>query len=210
MEFTVVAYDSGVPQLSAAAKVTVTVINVNDQDPKFEKELYNASVKENSPPGTHVTTVKAIDGDEGLFGEVSYSLIGDHAADFNIGNFTNSLTKLNKFTFFDLCFANIHSYKITGHETGEITVGGAAVLDREMTPEISITVMASDGAHINSRRSTTVPVLIKLIDVNDNRPIFSQHRYRASVAENLPVNPPAPILQVTKFHKSTSKLLKTF
>lgn len=85
LEFTVVAYDSGVPQLSTAAKVIVTVINVNDQDPKFEKELYNASVKENSPPGTHVTTVKATDGDEGPFGEISYSLIGDHAADFNIG-----------------------------------------------------------------------------------------------------------------------------
>jgi hypothetical protein len=83
-----------------------------------------------------------------------------------------------------------------GHETGEITVGGATVLDREMTPEITITVMASDGAHVNSRRSTTVPVAVKLIDENDNRPIFSQHSYRASVAENLSVNPPAPILQV--------------
>ncbi|CAL1682791.1 unnamed protein product [Lasius platythorax] len=167
LEFTVVAYDSGVPQLSAAAKVTVTVINVNDQDPKFEKELYNATVKENSPPGTRVIVVKATDGDEGPFGDVSYSLIGEHAADFNIG-----------------------------HETGEITVGGATVLDREMTPEITITVMASDGAHVNSRRSTTVPVVVKLIDENDNRPIFSQHSYRASVAENLSVNPPAPILQV--------------
>ncbi|XP_011882059.1 PREDICTED: cadherin-87A [Vollenhovia emeryi] len=167
LEFTVVAYDSGVPQLSAAAKVTVTVINVNDQDPKFERDLYNASVKENSPPGTRVTVVKAVDGDEGTFGDVSYSLIGEHAADFNIG-----------------------------HETGEITVGGATVLDREVTPEITITVMASDGAHVNSRRSTTVPVVVKLIDENDNRPIFSQHSYRASVAENLSVNPPAPILQV--------------
>ncbi|XP_076290426.1 cadherin 87A isoform X1 [Lasioglossum baleicum] len=167
LEFQVIAYDSGVPQLTATAKVTVTIINVNDQDPKFEKELYNASVKENSPAGTHVTVVKATDGDEGLFGEVSYSLIGEHAADFNIG-----------------------------HETGEITVGGAAVLDREITPEVTITVMASDGAHVNSRRSTTVPVLVKLIDVNDNRPIFSQHSYISSVAENLSVNPPAPILQV--------------
>ncbi|EFN85300.1 Cadherin-87A [Harpegnathos saltator] len=167
LEFTVIAYDSGVPQLSATAKVTVTVINVNDQDPKFEKEQYNASVKENSPPGTRVTVVKATDDDEGTFGDVSYNLIGEHAADFNIG-----------------------------HETGEITVGSATVLDREMTPEITITVMASDGAHVNVRRSTTVPVVVKLIDENDNRPIFSQHSYRASVAENLSVNPPAPILQV--------------
>nr|XP_012135515.1 PREDICTED: cadherin-87A isoform X2 [Megachile rotundata] len=167
LEFTVVAYDSGVPQLSASAKVTITVINVNDQNPKFEKELYNASVEENSPPGTHVITVKATDGDEGPFGEVNYSLIGDHAADFNIG-----------------------------HETGEITVGSATVLDREVTSKITITVLASDGAPINSCRSSTVPVVVKLVDVNDNRPIFTQHSYRASVAENLSVNPPAPILQV--------------
>lgn len=91
LEFTVVAYDSGVPQLSATAKVIVTVINVNDQDPKFEKELYNASVKENSPPGTRVTVVKATDGDEGSFGDVSYSLIGEHAADFNIGKLANTI-----------------------------------------------------------------------------------------------------------------------
>lgn len=85
LEFTVIAYDSGVPQLTATAKVTVTVINVNDQDPRFEREQYNASIKENSPPGTRVIVVKATDDDEGPFGDVSYNLIGEHAADFNIG-----------------------------------------------------------------------------------------------------------------------------
>ncbi|KAJ8670760.1 hypothetical protein QAD02_002019 [Eretmocerus hayati] len=167
LEFTIVAYDTGVPQLSATAKVTVTIINVNDEDPKFQKEAYFATVKENSPPGTHVTIVKAVDADEGPFGDVTYSLIGEHASDFNIG-----------------------------HETGEITVGAATVLDRESVPEITISVLASDNAPPNSRRTTSVPVVIKLEDVNDNHPLFSQHSYRASVAENLSVNPPAPILQV--------------
>ncbi|XP_074114366.1 cadherin 87A [Cotesia typhae] len=167
LDLNVVAYDSGFPQLSSTAKVTVNVINVNDQDPKFEKESYQVSVKENSPPGTHVTVVKAVDADEGVFGKVSYSLIGEHASDFNIG-----------------------------HDTGEITVGSATVLDREETSEMTITVMANDGAPLNSRRSTTTQVVISLEDVNDNKPIFTQHSYRASVAENLPVNPPATILQV--------------
>ncbi|XP_063989387.1 cadherin-87A isoform X2 [Diachasmimorpha longicaudata] len=167
LEFTVVAYDSGVPQLSSTAKITVNIINVNDQDPKFQQQSYNVTVKENAPPGTHVTVVKAIDGDEGAFGEVSYSLIGEHASDFNIG-----------------------------HETGEITVGVATVLDREERSEITVTVMASDNAPVNSRRTTTVPVVIHLEDVNDNKPLFTQHSYRASVAENLSINPPATILQV--------------
>ena len=84
-------------------------------------------------------------------------------------------------------------------------MGAATVLDREVTPEITITVMASDDAPLDSRRSTTVPVVIKLIDVNDERPIFIQHSYRASVAENLPVNPPAPILQVYRRSRKTDK-----
>lgn len=76
-------------------------------------------------------------------------------------------------------------------------MGSATVLDREVLPEITISVSASDNAPINSRRTTSVPVVIRLIDVNDNRPIFTQHSYRASVAENLSINPPAPILQVS-------------
>ena len=90
LEFTVVAFDTGVPQLSASAKVSVRIINVNDNDPKFEKAYYNASVQENSPPGTRVAVVKAVDADESIYGEVTYSLIGDHASDFNIGECNNS------------------------------------------------------------------------------------------------------------------------
>lgn len=37
LNFTVVAYDSGVPQLSASALVFVKVININDMDPIFNQ-----------------------------------------------------------------------------------------------------------------------------------------------------------------------------
>ena len=37
LNFTVVAFDSGVPQLSSSAEVTVDVINVNDMDPIFNQ-----------------------------------------------------------------------------------------------------------------------------------------------------------------------------
>jgi hypothetical protein len=39
LTFTVVAYDSGIPQKSATAYVTVNVININDMDPVFS-EVY--------------------------------------------------------------------------------------------------------------------------------------------------------------------------
>jgi hypothetical protein len=37
INFTVIAYDSGIPQKSAAAYVNVNVININDMDPVFSE-----------------------------------------------------------------------------------------------------------------------------------------------------------------------------
>jgi hypothetical protein len=37
LNFTVVAYDSGIPQKSATAYVTVNVININDMNPVFSE-----------------------------------------------------------------------------------------------------------------------------------------------------------------------------
>jgi hypothetical protein len=41
-------------------------------------------------------------------------------------------------------------------------------------------------------------VKITILDVNDNAPIFSQHVYHASIAENAALNPPAAVLQVSE------------
>jgi hypothetical protein len=50
LNFTVVAYDSGIPQKSATAYVTVNVININDMDPVFSEVclLFN-SYSHNKP-----------------------------------------------------------------------------------------------------------------------------------------------------------------
>lgn len=43
-----------------------------------------------------------------------------------------------------------------------------------------------------------------MTDVNDNPPVFGQRTYKASVAENLSLNPPTPILQVRAEDKDVS------
>lgn len=65
INFTLVALDSGVPQLSSTAAVTVHVINANDEEPVFAAKEYDASVLEHSPAHTSVVTVNAVDKDEG-------------------------------------------------------------------------------------------------------------------------------------------------
>lgn len=65
LNFTLVAYDSGVPQLSSSAAVFVEVVNINDERPEFSADLYNATVEEHSTPGTSVLNVSAVDLDAG-------------------------------------------------------------------------------------------------------------------------------------------------
>ncbi|PIO66575.1 cadherin domain protein [Teladorsagia circumcincta] len=83
LTLTIVATDSGSPPLSSEAVVTIQVLDENDNIPVFTKESYKASVDENSPKGTKVLKVKAVDADSEHYGRVAYS-IKDDASLFQI------------------------------------------------------------------------------------------------------------------------------
>ncbi|XP_065667525.1 protocadherin Fat 1 [Hydra vulgaris] len=51
----------------------ITLNDVNDNPPMFEKPFYKVLIKENVAPGTTATTVKAKDSDQGLNSMISYS-----------------------------------------------------------------------------------------------------------------------------------------
>ncbi|XP_074032325.1 cadherin 87A [Leptinotarsa decemlineata] len=167
LNFTIVTFDTGVPQLNASAIVYVKVVNLNDNDPIFSANEYNASIDENSPNGTFIVSVRATDMDAEEYGEISYELIGEHSKNFAIDN-----------------------------ETGYITVANSNFLDHEQINETVIQVVASDGAPRNARRSVSVPVNIKINDINDNPPKFSRKDYNVTIMENIRLNPPVPIIQV--------------
>ncbi|KAJ2947229.1 hypothetical protein O0L34_g16939 [Tuta absoluta] len=167
INFTLVAYDSGVPQLSSSAEVVVEVVNANDEEPKFAATEYYATVAEHAPAGTKVVTVTAVDKDEGEYGEVHYSLSGDLASLFTIDPVS-----------------------------GEVTVAEKAVIDREVTTDIWLHAVVSDNAPVAVGKSNSVAIHIKVLDINDNAPVFTQNVYKSTIAENLQLNPPATILQV--------------
>ena len=64
-----------VPQTSTAF-VNITVSDINDNAPRFDKFTYLAEVREDSDINTVVTIVHAVDDDEGLAGEIIYSITG--------------------------------------------------------------------------------------------------------------------------------------
>ncbi|XP_015453460.1 protocadherin gamma-A7 isoform X9 [Pteropus alecto] len=67
------ASDGGDPPRSGTASIQVTVVDVNDHAPVFSSPQYQVTVPENVPVGTRLLTVNAVDPDEGVNGEVTYS-----------------------------------------------------------------------------------------------------------------------------------------
>lgn len=59
--------DTGVPQLTSTAEITVDIMNTNDNDPAFSMPEYRFTIAENSPRGTYVGKVDAKDNDDGKF-----------------------------------------------------------------------------------------------------------------------------------------------
>lgn len=62
-EFTILALDSGSPQLTGTTTVRIAVENLNDNPPTFTQSTYQASVSEVAIPGTSVRFVVATDED---------------------------------------------------------------------------------------------------------------------------------------------------
>ncbi|XP_053285143.1 protocadherin alpha-5 [Pleuronectes platessa] len=144
IKLTLTAVDGGKPQKSGTLHITVNVQDVNDNVPVFDKQLYKATVAENTQQGASVISVHARDLDEGLNGEVLYYFI-NHDND----NYVNKF-KINAVT-------------------GEITVNGE--LDHEKSNAVEIRVQAKDKGP--NPRSSHCKVLVEITDVNDNPPEIS-------------------------------------
>lgn len=87
--------DAGIPEMSAEAVVIVDIVNINDQSPIFEQQMYVATVPENSGLGTPIVTVAATDLDEDEFGHVTYKLEGTYKDDFSIGLEDGTISVVN-------------------------------------------------------------------------------------------------------------------
>uniref|UniRef100_A0A672KD99 Protocadherin Fat 3-like n=1 Tax=Sinocyclocheilus grahami TaxID=75366 RepID=A0A672KD99_SINGR len=68
-------YDLGQPQRSSWRLLTVYIADANDNAPQFLQDGYQAHIPENTPVGTEVIQVEATDKDQGLNGEIQYSLL---------------------------------------------------------------------------------------------------------------------------------------
>lgn len=57
LSFEVIVKDNGQPALETKSMVQIEILDLNDNSPVFEKNLYEASVQENQPLGTKIVKV---------------------------------------------------------------------------------------------------------------------------------------------------------
>lgn len=79
-DLTVLASDNGTPSATATAKITVNVMDANDNDPKFLRSSYEFSVEENLRRGAVVGVIQAKDADLDINAAIRYSLIPSNSS----------------------------------------------------------------------------------------------------------------------------------
>ncbi|XP_049711738.1 cadherin-23 isoform X2 [Elephas maximus indicus] len=152
----VVASDAGTPTKSSTSTLTIRVLDVNDETPTFFPALYNVSVSEDVPRDFRVVWLNCTDNDMGLNAELSYFITG----------------------------GNVDGKFSVGYR--DAVVRTVVSLDRETTAAYTLILEAIDNGPVGKRRTGTTTVFVTVLDVNDNRPIFLQSSYEASVPEDIP------------------------
>uniref|UniRef100_A0A8C2UJZ2 Protocadherin alpha 11 n=1 Tax=Chinchilla lanigera TaxID=34839 RepID=A0A8C2UJZ2_CHILA len=134
------ATDGGKPELTGTVQLFVQVLDVNDNDPEFDQLEYQVKLVENAVKETLVIKLNATDRDEGINGEVTYSL---------------KSVKPGGRHFFTLDESN-----------GEVRVNGT--LDYEENNFYEIEVQATDKG--NPPMAGHCTVWVEILDINDNSP----------------------------------------
>lgn len=153
---------------ATVTNINVTVENVNDNRPEFTDKVYKATVMETAKYPTNIIMVKAHDAD---------AILTEHDKDIGFNSILYSLSGPG---------ADLFTINST---TGLIQIAQNQTLDREKQAVIRLLVTAEDapGKPTETRKSSS-ELIINVMDVNDNAPMFLHKTYSAVIPENSEVN----------------------
>ncbi|XP_074068856.1 protocadherin gamma-A11-like isoform X5 [Macrotis lagotis] len=181
---TLTATDGGDPIRSGTARIRVTILDINDNPPVFPQSEYSVSVPENVPKGTLLLTINASDPDEGVNGEVTYSIryFKEEASEiFYLDSRTAQLYSQETLDFEE---SSLYEIEIQGLDGGGLLTRAKVqitVLDvNDNTPEVTVASFTSTVPE-NSPPGT----VIALLNVHD-RDSGDNGRVICSIPEHLP------------------------
>uniref|UniRef100_UPI003AAE43FE cadherin-23 isoform X1 n=1 Tax=Centroberyx gerrardi TaxID=166262 RepID=UPI003AAE43FE len=154
---TVIADDGG-PKKDSTVKVSITILDENDNSPEFDiTSDSSVDIREDTPIGQKVAVVLGRDKDAGNNGLVKFTLVAGNMQD-------------------------VFEIKTVNNTYGEVYVNSP--LDRESVDRYLLRVRATDSG--SPPRYADHSLTINILDVNDNVPVVeSQRGYNVSVSENI-------------------------
>ncbi|GLV44539.1 kugelei [Carabus blaptoides fortunei] len=154
----ITVYDLGKPQKAASKLLPITVLDVNDNAPKFEKSLAAFRVTENALNGTAIFRANATDADTGDNAKITYSLETD-----------------------------THDFMVDP-ATGVLFVCNTLDRERQDLYELRIRATDSGGRSVDTvSLHSEALVRITVDDINDNAPRFSLASYSVKIREDVPM-----------------------
>ncbi|NXX87971.1 PCD16 protein, partial [Centropus bengalensis] len=168
------AWDGGSPRRRGRLRVSVRVLDENDNAPAFSRGEYRARLREDAPPGTAVCRLRATDPDLGAYGEVRYAI---------------SRRQSDSDGFFAV-----------EERSGVLRL--RRPLDREARALHRLVVEARDGGvPPEGGLSAQAFVRIEVEDINDNQPVFEQAVYVTSISSH--TQPGTEIINVVATDKDS-------
>ncbi|XP_015250327.1 PREDICTED: protocadherin gamma-A5-like isoform X9 [Cyprinodon variegatus] len=182
---TLTASDGGEPQLSGTMRVEISVLDVNDNAPLFTQETYTVTVMETTPIGTILSTVSAVDADEGSNGKVVYSItntLDDVPSLFKIEEETGIVSLIGKLDYERTQRYNIH---VQASDDGGLTDSCKIIIEVTDTNDNqpSINIMSKSKSVTENSRPGTVFTIINVQDADSG----DNGKVECSIDENLPL-----------------------
>ncbi|XP_047586254.1 protocadherin gamma-A7 isoform X1 [Lutra lutra] len=178
------ASDGGDPPRSQTAHIQVTVVDVNDHAPVFSLPQYQATVPENVPVGTRLLMVHAVDLDEGVNGEVTYSfrkITQKILQIFQLNPHTGELSTLEGLDYEESSYYEMEVQAQDG--PGSITRAKVmiTILDvNDNAPEVTVTSVS------NSVPEDTPPGTVVALFYLQDRDSGKNGEVTCTISENLP------------------------
>ncbi|XP_067852121.1 protocadherin alpha-C2-like isoform X3 [Heptranchias perlo] len=157
-------------------RIEVEILDINDNSPSFPSAEISLEVLESAPPRTRFLLQSAHDPDLGINSVRIYYLSPNEHFALEVQN--------------------------SGDDSKFVHLLLQKYLDREQQASHHLLLTAADGG--TPERTGTTQVIVTVLDVNDNSPVFGQTLYKSSLMENVPIGTLVIKLNATDLDESTN------
>lgn len=149
------------PMESSTTTVTITIRDVNDSPPTFNTKEYEVTLPENTDTGTPLALdMNVTDRDVGINSKFSLRL--EDVSDV-----------------FD-----VEPKLVTGFSQVHIRVANGSLDYENPNQRKFIVLVIAEETDTNPKLSSTATITVTVSDVNDNKPVFEEQSYSASISES--------------------------